>query len=231
MSLDSAPSPPSSMLTFGPFTLHRERRLLTTADGAPVAIGSRALDILTVLIDADGGLLSKEQLLARVWAGVVVDESTLRVHIAGLRKALGDGKDGARYVLNEQGRGYRFVAEVTRSGEAAPPPASAVPAPRPAPERRAQPGGRRVVGRDAIVDSLAGLLPERGFMTIIGPGGIGKTTVAAAVAERVAQDVGLPWLFVDLAPVAEAELVAGAAAARLELPRTGADAAAAVVAR
>ncbi|MEH0199235.1 winged helix-turn-helix domain-containing protein [Caulobacter sp. CCNWLY153] len=215
----------SSSLAFGPFTLDRERRLLS-AGGRPVTIGSRALDILLALIDADGDLLSKDQLLARVWADVVVDESTLRVHIAGLRKALGDGRDGARYVLNEQGRGYRFVAPVTRpDGE----PAASQPAPfTPA---RARATARRIVGRDAIVDSLVHLLPERGFMTVIGPGGIGKTTVATAVAERVAQARGLPWMFIDLAPVAQSELVAGTAAAALDLPGSGRAAEAAVVAR
>ena len=215
----------SSSLAFGPFTLDRERRLLS-ASGQPVTIGSRALDILLALIDADGELLSKDQLLARVWADVTVDESTLRVHIAGLRKALGDGRDGARYVLNEQGRGYRFVAPVSRPDAK---PAASRPAP--SAPARARPTARRIVGRDAIVDSLVQLLPERGFMTVIGPGGIGKTTVATAVAERVAQAQGLPWVFVDLAPIAQSELVAGTAAAALDLPGSGRDALAAVVAR
>lgn len=216
----------SPILTFGPFMLHREQRLLS-ADGRPVAIGSRALDILLALIDADGGLLSKDQLLAKVWADVVVDESTLRVHIAGLRKAIGDGKDGARFVLNEQGRGYRFVAPVARVGEAAP--AEAPPIPPPA-DRRAPPQARRVVGREAIVASLAELLPERGFMTITGPGGIGKTTVANAIAQRAAEAQGLAWVFVDLAPVADPGLVDGAVAARLELAGSAHDARLAVVA-
>jgi len=215
----------ASLLAFGPFTLDRERRLLS-ASGAPVTIGSRALDILLALIDADGELLSKDQLLARVWADVTVDESTLRVHIAGLRKALGDGRDGARYVLNEQGRGYRFVAPVERR-DATP----AVPQASPHAPLRPRPAGRRIVGRDAIVDSLVELLPERGFMTVIGPGGIGKTTVATAVAERVAQAQGLPWVFVDLAPVAASELVAGTAASALDLPGFGRDAEALVVSR
>ena len=215
----------ASSLAFGSFTLDRERRLLSAA-GQTVAIGSRALDILLALIDADGELLSKDQLLARVWTDVTVDESTLRVHIAGLRKALGDGRDGARYVLNEQGRGYRFVAPVTRP-DAEP----AVPQSAPFAPARARPSARRIVGRDAIVDSLVQLLPERGFMTVIGPGGIGKTTVATAVAERVAQAQGLPWVFVDLATIAQSELVAGTAAAALDLPGSGRDALAAVVAR
>ncbi|WP_116489720.1 winged helix-turn-helix domain-containing protein [Caulobacter radicis] len=184
-----------------------------------MTIGSRALDILLALIDADGDLLSKDQLLARVWADVVVDESTLRVHIAGLRKALGDGRDGARYVLNEQGRGYRFVAPVERPGAA-----PAISPPTPIAPARPRAGARRIVGRDAIVDSLVQLLPERGFMTVIGPGGISKTTVATAVAERVALAQGLPWVFVDLAPVAQSELVAGTAAAALDLPGSGRDA-------
>ncbi|HEY0685482.1 MAG TPA: transcriptional regulator [Steroidobacter sp.] len=101
--------------TFGPFHLHAtERRLLR--DGAPVEIGSRALDILIALVEGAGEVIGKKGLLARVWPDVIVEESSLRVHVAALRKALGDGVDGARYITNIPGRGYSFVASVFTQG-------------------------------------------------------------------------------------------------------------------
>jgi predicted ATPase/DNA-binding winged helix-turn-helix (wHTH) protein len=214
-------------LRFGPYVLRPDQRLLTLGDTV-VPIGSRALDILLVLIDADGELLNKEQLLARVWGDVNVDESTLRVHIAGLRKAIGDGRDGARYILNEQGRGYRFVAPI--SGQAAPAPGPASVSTRPA-ERRAAPSSRRMVGREAIVQTLAGLMPERGFMTITGPGGIGKTTVAQAVADALVETENYSQVFVDLAPVVDSTLVANVVAVRLGVTPSGGDLLADILAR
>jgi len=99
-------------LSFGPFTLFaRQRRL--ERDGQTVKIGSRALDVLILLTERAGEILSNEDLVARVWPDVVVEESALRVHIAGLRKALGDGQDDARYIANIRGRGYAFVGAVT----------------------------------------------------------------------------------------------------------------------
>lgn len=206
-------------LKFGPYSLRPEQRLLLLGEDV-VAIGSRALDILMVLIDANGELLNKEQLLARVWGDIVVDDGTLRVHIAALRKAIGDGRDGARYIINEQGRGYRFVAPV--SGVAQPQPVAPADSTRPV-ERRAAPSSRRMVGRQAIVETLAGLMPERGFMTITGPGGIGKTTVAQAIAEVLVSTEGYEQIFVDLAPIADSTLVASAIAARLGATPAGGD--------
>lgn len=100
-------------VAFGPFRLLvRERRLLRGDD--VVQVGSRALDILIVLVDGAGQVVTKRELVRRVWPDVTVDESCLRVHIAGLRKALGDGQDGARYIANVTGRGYSFVGAITR---------------------------------------------------------------------------------------------------------------------
>ena len=91
--------------TFGPFYLHAtERRLLR--GGEPVEIGSRALDILIALLEGAGEVIGKKTLVARVWPDVIVEGSSLRVHVSALRKALGDGMDGARYITNVPGRGY-----------------------------------------------------------------------------------------------------------------------------
>src|SRR5712692_11285778 len=103
-------------LLFGPFYLVASERLLTK-EGAPLELGSRALDILIVLISKPNEIVSKKDLMSRVWPDVIVEEGSLRFHIASLRKALGDGKDGARYITTLPGRGYCFVAPITRSDD------------------------------------------------------------------------------------------------------------------
>src|SRR6266478_2625241 len=100
-------------LSFGPFNLLVSERLLTK-EGAPVELGARALDILIVLISAPNEVVSKKDLMARVWPDVTVEEGSLRFHMASLRKALGDGKAGARYITTIAGRGYCFVAPISR---------------------------------------------------------------------------------------------------------------------
>src|SRR6516162_8859432 len=102
------------ILSFGPFRLVPGERLLTR-EGAPVELGARALDILIALVSRPNDVISKKELLSHVWPDVTVEESSLRFHMAALRKALGDGKDGARYISTLAGRGYCFVAPVSSS--------------------------------------------------------------------------------------------------------------------
>src|SRR6266478_7187391 len=103
-------------LSFGPFNLLVSERLLTK-EGAPIELGARALDILIVLISTPNEVVNKKDLMSRVWPNVIVEEGSLRFHMAGLRKALGDGKDGARYITTLAGRGYCFVAPVSRADD------------------------------------------------------------------------------------------------------------------
>ena len=104
----------SNVLEFGAFRVLPSGRRLER-EGREVKIGSRAFDVLVTLLERAGEVLSKEVLMARVWPDTTVHESGLRVHIAALRKALGDGQGAARYVTNVPGRGYCFVAPVVRS--------------------------------------------------------------------------------------------------------------------
>jgi DNA-binding winged helix-turn-helix (wHTH) protein len=97
---------------FGPFCLLPTQRLLREGDRA-VRLGSRALDLLIALIARRGELVSKEELMAQVWPNTYVEEANLTVHIAALRRALGDGQKGYRYIINIPGRGYRFIAPAT----------------------------------------------------------------------------------------------------------------------
>ena len=101
-------------VSFGPFRLLRTQFLLLEGD-TPVPLGSRALEILTALLERHGELVSKQDLMARVWPDVFVEPANLTVHMSALRRALRDGQDGNRFIVNIPGRGYCFVASVAIS--------------------------------------------------------------------------------------------------------------------
>src|SRR5882762_11034516 len=109
----------NDVASFGPFRLVAAERRLEKAD-EPLPVGGRALDILITLVERAGEVVSRNELISRVWPDVIVEEGNLRVHVANLRKALGDGHDGARYVTNVAGRGYCFVAPVRHSAGSEP---------------------------------------------------------------------------------------------------------------
>ena len=112
--MDLTMAPGKDVLSFGPFRLIAAERLLTR-EGAPVQLGARALDILIALVSTPNEVVSKKDLLSRVWPDVMVEENSLRAQVLSLRKTLGDGKDGARYITTIAGRGYCFVAPVSGS--------------------------------------------------------------------------------------------------------------------
>ena len=103
-------------LSFGPFELSIGERVLRR-DGQVLPLGDRALDILIYLADRPGEVIAKQELIDHVWSDVTVEEGSLRVHVAAIRKALGDGQFGNRYIANVKGRGYSFVGNTTRGGE------------------------------------------------------------------------------------------------------------------
>jgi DNA-binding winged helix-turn-helix (wHTH) protein len=102
-------------VSFGPFRLLPTQFLLLEGD-KPVCLGSRALEILIALLERRGELVSKQDLMARVWPNVFVEPANLTVHMSALRRALRDGRDGHRFIVNIPGRGYCFVAAVDVSG-------------------------------------------------------------------------------------------------------------------
>src|SRR5580693_5796976 len=197
--------------TFGTFRLCVTERILEK-DGVPVKIGSRAIDILLTLVERAPNLVIKRDLISRVWGNLVIDESSLRWHIASLRKTLGDDESGVRYVTNVVGRGYCFAAPVTWTtkapiavqGEATSPRATRLPM-----------HPLRIVGRDGAVRDLRKRLIEQRFVSIVGAGGIGKTTVALAVAHELLAEFPGAIHFLDLAAVEDPRLVAGALASEL----------------
>jgi predicted ATPase/DNA-binding winged helix-turn-helix (wHTH) protein len=201
------------IISFGPFTLVVNERLLTK-DGASVELGGRTLDTLIALVSRPNQAIDKRDLMAQVWPDVTVGESSLRFHVASLRKALGDGQDGARYITTLAGRGYCFVAPIVRLSQPDNPPA-----PIAARFPRASVPGQlvRMVGRTDGVHMLSTQLAAARFVTIVGAGGVGKTTVAVAVGHYLIESFGGTVLFVDLGAVSDPRLAAASLAAMLAL--------------
>jgi predicted ATPase/DNA-binding winged helix-turn-helix (wHTH) protein len=199
--------------TFGEFRLLPEERALLEA-GRPVRISSRALDILTVLVDRAGELVSKDQLIARVWPNTRVEENNLRVHIGALRKLLGESPAGLSNIATVPGRGYSFVAPVERESVqpllATVPPSMTV-HPLPAPVTR-------MIGRAETLVMFLSRMRKQRLVTIIGPGGMGKTTVALAMAARLSRSFEHHASFVDLSPLTDPQLLPSALASVLGIP-------------
>ncbi len=216
----------SDILQFGPYALHGAARLLEK-DGRRVELGSRAFDLLHVLAGRAGEVVPKRELIDAVWRDVVVEENSLRVHIAALRKALEDGVGGTRYVVNVPGQGYSFVAPVQRDetpAELSPPAVPVAPSlpsllPTLLPARLA-----RMIGRDEALDELRTQLVATRFVTVTGPGGMGKTTVALALAHALRASFDGAVCFVDLAALAVPDLLASTVAATLGCPAATLDA-------
>ena len=180
------PEPP--VWSFGPFVLDTVGRTLQEA-GAPVRLGSRAFDLLLVLLRHAGDLVPRQALMAAAWPGEVVEDNTLRVQLSALRKALGDGQRGRHFIKNIPGRGYVFVGEPGR-GRPSAGPAARLPA-----------GVSRSLGPDDSLRSVCEGLGQARVVTLLGPGGIGKTTVAIAAARAQALSRADGAVFVELAPL------------------------------
>jgi predicted ATPase/DNA-binding winged helix-turn-helix (wHTH) protein len=202
-----------SAISFGPYRLVAAQRLLMEGN-QPVRLGGRAFDILTALVERAGEVVGKEELIARAWPTTFVDEANLKIQVSALRRALGDGQGDNRYVVNVVGRGYNFVAPIRKEepSRAAPSPTIAPAAPHNLPFATT-----RMIGREEIAARLVAQLSHQRLVTVVGPGGIGKTTIALAVAEQMigAYEHGV-WL-VDLAPLRDPRLVPSAVATVLGL--------------
>jgi predicted ATPase len=197
------------VFTFGPFRLLPEERVLLEG-GKAVRLGGRALDILTALVMNPGTLISKDELVARAWPRARVEEANLRVHIGALRKALGEKRAGVRYIATVAGRGYCFVAPVQSVGA----PASIVSSAGKSATTLPIPI-TRMIGRDEAVDSLLAEMRTRRFVTIVGPGGMGKTRFALAVASRLSASHEHRAQFVDFSRLSDPLLLPSSLASTL----------------
>lgn len=174
----------------------RERLLLK--DDAPVSVGSRAFDLLLALVERAGDTVNSQELFESVWPDVVVAKGNLRVHIAGLRKALGDGLDGNRFIVSVAGRGYRFVAPVNRLQHSISPVHV-----------------QSMYGRGAVAAMLGSQLSRKRVISLCGPGAWGHAGVAFAIAHTLATDFDHAVRFVDLVGIKDPAQVATAVAAAI----------------
>jgi len=199
---------------FGPYRIHPRQRLVLEA-GRPLRLGRRAVEILLILLEQAGNVVSKQELIARVWPKSVVEDGNLRVHMAALRKALGDGQAGQRYIVTVAQRGYSFVAPLSIEPMSLPNDGAPPSQGHNLPLRRT-----RMIGRQALIDSLVQQLPERRFITLTGAGGIGKTTVALRVAELLIGHYRDGIRLLDLAPLSTPSMILPNLAALLDLTHT-----------
>lgn len=202
-------------VTFGSFSLSPSERLLLN-DGESVHLGGRAFDILVALVERAGQVVSKGELIERVWPDATVDEGSLRFHMTSLRKSLGERESerGTKYVSTLPGRGYCFVAPITRSSA---PGLSIAKQPVLHKSNRLPAKLARMVGRDDTVQKLSAQVKTDRFVTIVGPGGIGKTTVGVATGHALLQDFENAVYFFDLGPLSDPLLVPSAVASTLGL--------------
>src|SRR5256714_6136757 len=200
-------------ISFGPYRLLPTQRLQLEGD-QPVRLGSRASDILATLLERASEVVGKEELIARAWLKPFVEDANLKIQISALRRALGDGQGGNRYITTITGRGYNFVAPVRFEKLArAPPPATIASAA----AHNLPLAMTRMIGREEVVATLVSRVSRGRVLTIVGPGGIGKTTVALAVAERIISDYEHGVWLIDLSPLGDPRLVPSAVATVLGL--------------
>ena len=193
----------------------RRRELL--ADGVRVELGSRALEILAVLIEARGRLVSKDEILQRVWPGLTVAENNLQVQISALRRALGGDRE---FIQTVPGRGYRFLAPVSTSAlpAASQAAASVVVS---SPKTNIPLPVSDLIGRETALDAAFGLARQHRLLTITGAGGIGKTRFSFDLARRLLTQFPDGAWFAELGPLADPALVPVTIAAALGLQPAG----------
>ena len=216
---DRANDPIDHEISFGPFRLLPARRLLLERD-EPVSLNNRALDLLIALVELPGEVVSKSELIAKVWPHTFVVEGNLKLHIAALRRALADGQAGNRYISTVSGRGYCFVAPVTRSvgsrsvtaRHLATEPLGNLPVPL-----------TRLIGRDEVISTISSQLTRHRLITLVGPGGIGKTSVAVATARRLIDSYAHGAWFIDLTAISDPRHLPTAVGSAIRLDISGED--------
>jgi predicted ATPase/DNA-binding winged helix-turn-helix (wHTH) protein len=190
----------------------RELRIL----GSPVPIGGRAFEVIEVLARSAGELVTKDELMNRIWPGAIVTENTLQVHAAAVRKALGPYRT---LLKTEAGRGYRLLGKWTRRHDEArsPDTPQQVRMTEETPATNLPANVMRLVGRSSAILRLQDLVSAHRVVTLTGPGGIGKTTLALEVSRRIRNEFEDGAWLVELASLSDADLVASAVAEILGL--------------
>ena len=178
------------------------RRQLLLCNGERVKVGGRALDILTLLVERAGELVSNAELEAHAWPDTFVHASNLKVHIVSLRRILRAASCDPHAILNVPGRGYRFTRPVLRQGRAHPLSGRSRKS-----LRRSFDVLPRLFGREEEIRSLVDALSVHPLVTVVGAGGVGKTTLALAAAARVGRRFEAAPCFVDFSSIDDPQLV------------------------
>jgi predicted ATPase/DNA-binding winged helix-turn-helix (wHTH) protein len=206
---DTAPSGGTrAAIAFGRYRVFPHRRQFLAGQQV-IELGGRAFDVLLALIEAEGKLVTKDELLSRVWPGTVVDEHNISVQISLIRKALGEDRN---LVVTDLGRGYRFTGTILPvASESGLEPALAL--------ARTNIGAplSALVGRETAASELSELLSAHRLVTLTGAGGIGKTRLAIEVARVVLPSLPSGAWVAELAPVTDPKLVAGTIATALRV--------------
>ena len=201
-------APSDEIYEFGAFRLIPSQRALLLND-EPVRLGTRAFDLLRVMVERAGSIVPPDELRSLVWPGFTVDEANLRVQLGAIRKALVRWNGGERAIETIPLRGYVFVLPVSRS------------------QRPASEGAQRnsepnlpsaltaTIGREDDIALLSESLVTQRLITIVGPGGIGKTTLALDIARRARHRFGTEIYFCDFSSLFEAGLVPSKVASTL----------------
>ncbi|MDE2050400.1 MAG: winged helix-turn-helix domain-containing protein [Gammaproteobacteria bacterium] len=198
----------AACLEFGRFRLFTRQRELRLGD-VTVPLGSRAFEVLLILAQAEGELVTKEELLARVWPGAVVEESNIQVQVSALRKALGEDRN---LILTVPLRGYRFtgvVRALDAEGRALPRERPEPEAPRQVPTNLPAPLSD-FIGRETELRELRELLRHNRLVTLVGTGGIGKTRLGLEAARAVLEEFPDGVWLAELAPLTDPDLAASA---------------------
>jgi predicted ATPase/DNA-binding winged helix-turn-helix (wHTH) protein len=174
-----------------------------------VTLGQRALEILLALVTRHGQLVTKDDLMAEVWPGIVVEENNIQVHVSALRKVLATAGESERFLVTVPGRGYRFVAEVQRAGaEAAPTGAPSTAAPPPAATDNLPQLLTTLIGRQAELAEIEAQLASHRLLTLVGSGGVGKTRLAIEAGRKLVSHYPDGVWLAELAPLKDPQLVA-----------------------
>ena len=197
------------MFSFAEFELDTVKRLLLKS-GQPVTIKPKAFDLLTVLVEKRGQVLSKDELLETVWEGSFVEENNLSVQIFELRKIFGEKKGEHQFIVTIPGKGYKFIAgenpltktiqtskSLTKNFDA----------------------GETIIGRAEEIAEIKNILRAQNkcLLTLTGAGGSGKTKLAQTIADECRAEFADGVFFIELAAVSRAELVADAIAQVFDL--------------
>ncbi|WP_062083198.1 ATP-binding protein [Caballeronia udeis] len=209
------PPQPATLFRFGATTVNPGRRELSH-EGVPVSVGDRAFDLLVLLIEQRGAVVSKEQIMEVVWPRRVVGENTLEGQVSLLRRALQNDRDAIRTIA---GRGYQFVGDLGIDASLGPDPTPTSPTNAIGLRCKGLPAHvSRLIGREAHLTEVVDLIQSHRLVTLVGAGGVGKTRLAIEAARRLSVNFADGIAFVELAATASGDYLSATVAGAFGFP-------------